>query len=289
MKTAPKKFQDRGWVKSTPKKELDYSKAIEAKGKTKEQLLKEGYVESVKDGKTYYAKQSAEKKPGDYKPRPSKPRMTSAPGKKPPTRTIPKERETQDIVYLNQEPTTIPKEVGVNLDVSARQEEKRNDYGNMYSVSYPDLKSGAGMSKATTEYFNNDPSKGAIGSHISGWDKSGNPIFSGKTQSDFKAKDIGGVGLMSEDVNKNSVDYQLSNSKNPVETTGNKAQEGAIQGLNAPSIDKSSQGINTGLIDIEKLPSTKLRDTEKITSPTFKRGGVVMKKAPCKMKKGGTC
>lgn len=294
MKAPKIGYQDGGKTK----KPLDYSKSKLVE-KTEDQLLKEGYKKDIKDGKAYFYKEKESNTPKTPKPpTPDKVRTISAPkiGTSTPKKPHPKpgvpakpiDDYSQEIVHLK---TPIMETPAVNSDVSARQEEKRDALGTgMYQISYPDLKGGGGMSKATTEIFNNDPSKGAIGAHISGFDNSGNPIFSGKTQNDFKARDIGGVGLMSNDVNKNSVETQLANSKNPVETTGNKSQEMAIQGLNAPAIDKADQGINTGLMDITKLPSvelTKKRDASvPVTSPTFKLGGKV--KAPSIKKYAGS-
>jgi hypothetical protein len=278
----------------TPRKPLDYSKANEVQGKTREQLLSEGYTEQVKDGKTYFAKQSESSAPPSNNTPPVRPRMTKAPvtgNPKPvrrnPTPTPGTQTDTQEIVYINSAP---PKSVGVNSDVSVRGEEKRNALGtNMYTISYPDTRGGGGMSKATTEIFNNDPSKGKIGAHISGFDANGNPIFSGKTQNDFTPQNQGSTSLMSNDVNKNSVDYQLSNSKQPIETTGNKYQEIGANDLNAPAIDKKDQGIGTGLMNIEELPSTELnKRPDVINTPKFNKGGGIYKmKRPPKYRKGG--
>jgi hypothetical protein len=282
-----------------PKRPLDYSKSKES-DKTRQQLLDEGYKEIRENGKTHYYKESESTSPKLETSGSAitiRPTLKKAPSigmikKRQPIehsniipKTKPSESYNQEVVHLKE--NIIPKAVGVNSDISARSEEKRNDYGNMYTISYPDLKNGAGMSKATTEMFNNDPSKGAIGAHISGHDSNGNPIFSGKTQKDFTPEGRGQTAIMSNDVNKNSLDYQLGNSKNPIERTGNKFQENTTQGLNAPYIDKTDQGINTGLMDREELPSVELkkRDTTPIKSPGFKKGGFVMTKAPKRGKK----
>jgi hypothetical protein len=281
----------------TPRKPLDYSKAKEVQGKTREQLLSEGYTEQVKDGKTYFSKQSESSTPPSVNIAPVRQKMTKAPvvgSPKPVRRTPPPtpgtETDSQEIVYLNTPPPkTLTKNIGVNSDVSVRGEEKRTALGtNMYSISYPDTKGGGGMSKATTEIFNNDPKKGAIGAHISGFDANGSPIFSGKTQNDFTPQNQGSLSLMSNDVNKNSLDYQLSNSKQPVETTGNKYQEIGANSLNAPAIDKKDQGIGTGLMDIEKLPTTELnKRPDVINVPKFNKGGGIYKmKRPPKYRKG---
>jgi len=296
-------YQDGG----KPKRPLDYTKSKQV-DKTEEQLLSEGYKKDVKDGKVYYYKESEASAPKRVTPpslnktaaktgvstgtgAPQKPRPT------PRTETKPTDTYNQEIVHLKESPPTVPPKVGVNTDVSARGEEKRNDYGNYYTISYPDLKNGSGMSGATVRAFNNDSTKGPIGADLGPADdltkhfndKGYNPIFTGKTQADFTPENLGQTAIMSNDINKNSVSTQLDNSQNPVEMTGNKFQENTSQGLNTQGFDKSSQGINTGLMDINKLPTTELKKRDAnvaITSPTFKAGGKITK-APKGIKKLG--
>lgn len=291
MKIAPKRYKTGGGVQDDPKRPLDYSKAKQVQ-KTKEQLLAEGYKENIKDGKPFYYKESESSTPPTVRPEThtNKPKMTKAPSisgakvkPKQPTAKPGTDSYSQEVVYLPETatpPPPKPKDVGVNSDISVRGEEKRNALGtNMYTISYPDTKGGGGMSKASTEIFSNEPGK--IGAHISGFDANGNPIFSGKTQADFTPQNQGSLSLMSNDVNKNSLDYQLQNSKNPIETTGNKYQEIGAQGLNAPAINKTDQGIGTGLQDLETLPSTELKKRpDVINVPKFNKGGYIMKKAP---------
>ncbi len=279
-------YQDGGKTK----RPLDYSKSKEVKDKTEEQLLQEGYKKDVKDGKTFYYKEKESSTPKHTTPPTNNPVRTLKaptmgtgtkpnPNRVPPTKTKPTDDYSQEILHLGTS-TPIPKAVGVNTDIEVKGEEKRIPLGtNAYIIQYPNTKSGAGMSGATEVIFNNDPTIGKIGDQIIYDEKTGKPTFTGKSQKDFTAQGMGSTRLISNDVNKNSVDTQISNSQNPVSTIGNKLQETTAQGLNAPIIDKSNQGINTGLLDINTLPTTELkkRDTTTVVPPNFNKGGKVMK------------
>jgi len=284
MKAPKIGYQDGGKTK----KQLDYSKSKKVE-KTPEQLISEGYKEEKKDGKTYYVKQGQSDTPKSETPRrvyPAPPKKSSTvgsgkpqlPRRTPPTTLPPTEKDFQDIVYIEDK---VPPLVGVNTDIEAKGEEKRTALGtNAYMISYPDTKGGGGMSKATEVIFNNDPTIGKIGDQIIYDPVTGKPTFTGKSQKDFTSQNMGSIRLISNDVNKNSVDYQLSNSKNPVANIGDKMQETTAQGLNAPVIDKTEQGINTGLLDINTLPTTELKKRNAeipVTSPKFKSGGKIMK------------
>ena len=188
MKAPKIGYQDGGKTK----KPLDYSKSKEVKDKTKEQLLSEGYKESIKDGKTYFYKEKESSTP-KRKTEPThtpvktlkapmigtgtKPRPTNTP----PIKTTPTEDYSQEILHLTGE---TPKQVGVNLDTGVRAQENRTDYNDYYTISYPNTKSGAGLSDATVKAFNKNIKHGAIGVPLEGSVMEGSSAVSSK-QSPF--------------------------------------------------------------------------------------------------------
>jgi len=281
-------------VKSGLGRVIDYSTA------EKVTEIPEGYTESVDPitGKTFYYKESETK--------PIKSSSTSRSSNLQPTQnkvvapkinkplkdkselTIGRETKPsykQHVVY-KEGPIKEATSPAVNLDVAPRVEHKVNtgySNPNLKLIEYPEAGTG-GYSKSTQKMA--DAKTGIIQpqSVIDAYTKTGvyTPVTEGVDYRSWRPESA--VSLApGQEVNKSTTPNLLSNTKNPV------AEIGTKQEMTAPLINKSEQGIGTGLQDIKTLPNTELKDKtkspyynqyqseDKITSPKFKDGGYVPK------------